>query len=278
MTMPADHAAELERQIDQWRGYLHRRRAIRAVDVAELEDHLREQVAGLTEVGLATDEAFLVAVKRMGDLDELSREFAVEHSDRLWKQLVAAPAGAAGARAGGRTDAAVALGLAGASALAIQAPGLFGVPLDLGASFYARNLGLLVLPFLAGYFAWKRRLGPAALGWLGAAFVAAAVGANLHPLVPGGSTEALTGLHLPVALWFAVGLAYAGGRWSEVAGRMDFIRFSGELLIYYALIALGGGVLTAFLVMMFRTIGIDVAPLVESWLVPCGAAGAVLVA
>src|SRR6266496_325210 len=87
----AGHAVSLEEQIDQWRSYLRRRQAIHSVDVAELEDHLREQVAGLVDAGLATDEAFLVAVKRMGNLDALSREFAREHSDRLWKQLVMAP-------------------------------------------------------------------------------------------------------------------------------------------------------------------------------------------
>src|SRR5881409_3847701 len=91
------HAVSLEEQIDQWRSYLRRRQAIHSVDVAELEDHVRKQVAVLVEAGLATDEAFLVAVKRMGNLDALSREFAREHSDRLWKQLVLgggeAPAG-----------------------------------------------------------------------------------------------------------------------------------------------------------------------------------------
>jgi hypothetical protein len=75
-----------------------------------------------------------------------------------------------------------------------------------------------------------------------------------------------------------VGVAYAGGRWGQVAGRMDFIRFSGELFIYYVLIALGGGVLTAFMAMIFQAIGIDVEPFFESWLLPCGAAGAVVVA
>ena len=89
---PSRSAGLLEEQIDQWRSYLRRRQAIHSVDVAELEDHLREQVEGLTAAGLATDEAFLVAVKRMGDLDALSREFAREHSDRLWKQLVVVPA------------------------------------------------------------------------------------------------------------------------------------------------------------------------------------------
>src|SRR5205814_9735251 len=83
-------AVSLEEQIDQWRSYLRHRQAIHSVDVAELEDHLREQIGGLMDAGLATDEAFLVAVKRMGELDDLSREFAREHSERLWKQLVSA--------------------------------------------------------------------------------------------------------------------------------------------------------------------------------------------
>jgi hypothetical protein len=96
----------LEEQIDHWRSYLRRRRAIHPVDVAELEDHLREQVARLVDAGLSADEAFLVAVKRLGDLDSLSREFAREHSDRLWKQLVAAPDGEA-PQAASRVDAVV---------------------------------------------------------------------------------------------------------------------------------------------------------------------------
>jgi hypothetical protein len=114
--------------------------------------------------------------------------------------------------------------------------------------------------------------------WLAVAFVAAAVFANAYPFAPRGNTEVLVALHLPIALWLLVGIAYAGGRWSESAGRMDFIRFSGELFIYYTLIALGGGVLTAFMAMIFQAIGIDVEPFFASWLLPFGAAGAVLIA
>src|SRR5688572_7940680 len=117
----------LEEQIDQWRSYLRRRQAIHSVDVAELEDHLREQVAVLVDAGLADDEAFLVAVKRMGDLDSLSREFALEHSERLWKQLVVAPSDSGDARGAARTDAVVAFALAVAAAAAIKVPALFGL-------------------------------------------------------------------------------------------------------------------------------------------------------
>ncbi|RIK38882.1 MAG: hypothetical protein DCC58_16065 [Chloroflexi bacterium] len=274
-TMHATHA--LEEQIDQWRTYLRRRQAIHPVDVAELEDHLREQVALLEEAGLASDEAFLVAVKRMGDLDALSREFAREHSERLWKQLVV-PAESADAVQRARTDAFVAVGLALAAAIAIKLPALFGLDLDDDAGFYARNFSFFVLPLLTGYFAWKRQLAAGTLRWLAAAFGVAGVFANIYPFVSGGSSEALTALHLPIALWAAVGIAYAGDRWDQVSGRMDFIRFSGELFIYYVLIALGGGVLMLFTAAIFQSIGIEVEPFFESWLLPCGMVGAVLVA
>lgn len=277
-----DQPVSIEEQIDQWRSYLRRRQAIHAVDVAELEDHLREQVAGLVKAGLATDEAFLVAVKRMGNLDALSREFAREHSDRLWKQLVLVSPDSGELPAPGRADTLVAFCLAVAAAVAIKVPSLFGRQLDEhrpdDIDFYARNLSLFVLPLLTGYFIWKRRLGTSTLRWLAVAFIAAGVVANIYPFASRGYTVALTALHLPIGLWLIVGVAYAGGRWREVAGRMDFIRFSGELFIYYVLIALGGGVLTAFVAMIFRAIGINVGPFIGSWLLPCGAAGAVVVA
>ena len=274
------YAVSLEEQIDQWRSYLRRRQAIHSVDVAELEDHLREQVAGLVDAGLATDEAFLVAVKRMGNLDALSREFAREHSDRLWKQLVVVPSDSTEPRARGRMDAMVAFCLAVAAGVLVKVPALFGIEIQSDQEvplFYVRNASLFVLPLLTGYFVWKRKIVASTLRWLALAFVAAGVFANVYPFAPNGFTLVLTVLHLPIALWLVVGLAYAGGRWSQVAGRMDFIRFSGELFIYYVLIALGGGVLTAFVALFFQILGMDPEQFIGSWLVPCGAAGAVVV-
>src|SRR5215213_3330948 len=109
-------AVSLEKQIDRWRTYLQRRQAIHSVDVAELEDHLREQIATLSAGGLSPDEAFLVAVRRLGALDVLSREFAREHSDRLWKQLIASPAEAGETRAAARKEMIIAFALALAAA------------------------------------------------------------------------------------------------------------------------------------------------------------------
>ena len=272
----------LEAQIGQWRSWLGRRTDVRDSDVEELEGRLRDLVGALRAAGLDADEAFLVAVKRMGGSDPVSREFAREHSARLWRRLVAdadAPQGPGAAR-----ETFVALALALAAAAAVKVPELFGYP-PIGAeggaagsgNRYLPNLGFFVLPFLACYFAWKRRLNRA--GWLGLAlvFAAAAAAVNVLPFTPGGHTWTLAALHLPIALWLAVGVAYSGGRRSDSRRRMDFVRFSGELFIYYVLMALGGGVLTAVTVGMFAAIGVDAERFATEWLLPCGAMGAVIV-
>jgi hypothetical protein len=289
MTTFADRP--LEEQIAQWRAYVSRRHTLHGTDVEELEGHLRDQLVALTETGLAGDEAFLVAVKRMGNLDALSREFARAHSERLWKQLVMAPAadGADDSTNTARTEILVVLSLAVAAALAVKLPALFGFPLSPREEvppFYFRNASLFVFPLLAVYFVWKRGLRVASSLWLAVPFATAAVIANIFPFhnpqrldnFPQGSdTHILAVLHLPIALWLAVGFAYVRGRWFDNGGRMNFVRFSGELFIYYVLIALGGIVLTAFTFMMFAAIDKNAEWFVGPWLIPCGAAGAVII-
>jgi hypothetical protein len=267
----------LEEQIAQWRAYLRRWQAVNRPDVEELEGHLRDQLAALTEAGLSGDEAFLVAVKRMGSLDALSREFARAHSERLWKQLVIAPDAEKPANTG-RAEILVVLSLAVAAALAVKVPALFGLRIDTGQeTFYFRNASLFVLPLLTIYFVWKRGSGVASGLWLALPFAAGAVFANVFPFPKKSDTEVLTILHLPIALWMAVGFAYVRGRWFADGGRMNFVRYSGELAIYYVLIALGGGVLTGFTVMMFRAIEMNPEWFIGGWLIPCGAAGAVII-
>ena len=245
----------------------------------ELEGHLREQLTALTDGGLSGDEAFLVAVKRMGSLDALSREFARAHSERLWKQLVIAP-DADEATSTTYTETLVVLALAIAAALAVKVPALFGIPLSPDAdlpAFYIRNASLFVFPLLAVYFVWKRDVGGISSAWLALPFAAGALFANVYPFRTPGDTQVLTALHLPIALWLAVGFAYVRNRWFGDGGRMDFVRFSGELAIYDVLIALGGGVFIGFTVMMFKAIDVKADWFVFGWVLPCGAAGAVIV-
>jgi hypothetical protein len=159
-------------------------------------------------------------------------------------------------------------------------PALFGFPLSPDEElppFYARNASLFVFPLLTVYFVRKRGSDVVSGLWLALPFAAGAVFANAFPFRTGSDTERLTALHLPIALWLAVGFAYVRGRWFADGGRMNFVRFSGELAIYYVLIALGGGVLIGFTAMLFTAIDMNPGWFVGGWLIPCGAAGAVII-
>jgi len=274
-----DSDRDLEQQIDEWRAYMGRRRAVHDADVEELEDHLRATVADLVTAGLRPQEAFLVAVMRMGNLDDLSREFSRVHSERLWKQLVLAEKPDAPAPGGSRRDLLVMVGCAAAAAIGIKVPELFGAELATDDDiFYPRNFGLFALVPLAAYFALRRRVGVAVIGIMVALFTLAGFGANAYPLAEDSQSIVLTVIHLPLALWLVVGLAYIGGDWRSDRKRMDFIRFTGEWLIYFVLIALGGGTLIGMTFGVFDAIGIDVGEVIEGWLLPCGAMAAVVVA
>lgn len=265
----------LEPLIAQWRSYVSRASAVNGHDAEELEAHLRDQITGLRAVGLAEDEAFLVAVKRLGEVDEISREFALEHSGRLWRQFVVPGEAEPGFRAVRFLPALI---LSLLAAIAIQVPRLAGLGPQSLMSFYLRNASLLVLPFLAWYFARRHRLTKKQVVVTAAPFLVAALTVNLYPWTAESSSEVLVGLHLPVVLWFAVAFLYMGATWRIHERRMDFVRFTGEWFIYYVLIALGGGVLLMFTAVILEPAGPEVVQSVFEWALPSGMAGAVLIA
>jgi hypothetical protein len=264
----------VESQIAEWRAYVATAAGVNGHDVDELEDHLRHQIADLNAVGLAPDEAFLVAVKRMGDLDSLSREFAREHSGRLWKQLVLRGDEEPARAASGWFEP---LAFAVAAAVVIQVARLAAGFPDEEPNWLARDASLFVLPFLAAYFARRRQLDTRRWVLIAAPFVLAALVVNIYPWDADSATEALVALHLPVMLWFAVAYPYMGGTVRSHERRMDFVRFTGEWFIYYVLIALGGGVLMGLTAGILDPTGVDVDQIAE-WVLPSGAAGAVIVA
>jgi hypothetical protein len=153
-------------------------------------------------------------------------------------------------------------------------PEAFGVD----AAVYGPNFGLVILPWLAAFLLWRRQARTALIGAVLALFALGAVAANAYPLTADSQSVILTSIHLPIALWFVVGLSYVADDLRTPRRRMDFIRFTGEWFVYYVLIALGGGVLTVFVAGTFQAIGISPEDFISQWLIPCGAAAAVVVA
>jgi len=264
-----------EQLMQQWRTAVRRNKAVDEADAAELEAHLRDAMTDLEGAGLSPDEAFLIAVRRVGTVDALTAEFAREHSDRLWKQLVVAPA--ADPRP---TSWPVMLVFAVVAAVAVQ---IARIASDLGhstpgAEWFLRDVSLFVLPVLAAYFVVVRRMPWRRVLPLAVIVAVLALAVNLFPYHGDRATELVVGIHLPVVLWFVVGVAYLGGEWRSSDRRMDFLRFTGEWIVYYALIALAGAVLVGLMEGVLSLVSPAAAENAYIWVVPSGAAGAVLVA
>jgi hypothetical protein len=266
--------ASVDALIAEWRAYVAGAPGVNGHDVDELEDHLRHQIAELNAAGLTDDEGFLIAVKRLGDVDGLSREFAREHSGRLWKQLLLSGEDTPARSTSGWLEP---FAFAVAAAVAIQIARLAADFPHEEPSWLARNAALFVLPFLAAYFARERQLDVRHWALTALPFGLAALVVNLYPWGADSDTEALVILSLPVVLWFVVAYPYMGGTIRSHERRMDFVRFTGEWFIYYVLIALGGGVLMGLTAGILEPAGIDVERVAE-WVLPSGAAGGVIVA
>lgn len=214
----------------------------------------RAVVAALRAVGLTADEAALVADHR---------------------------AARAGAPVAPATE-----GLAPAVVLAVAA-GVWVHVVRLGAGALgldddrlARNAILLVVPALVVLLGLRR--GVDGRTWLrlagGLALVALAANAVPHASDAAGTdTALLAALHLPVLGWAVVLVAHAGGHVRDAARRLEAVRFSGEVGVLVVLMALGGAVLLGVTAGLVTTVGVDAEPLAE-WVLPAGAAGAVVIA
>jgi len=273
----------LERGIAEWRGAVDRARAIEPAEADELESHLREQIDDLREAGLDPEEAFLIGVRRLGAVDAISREFARTSSGRMWKQLVAPAPDPVAGRSNGLVSALL-IGLVAAAVLQVLRITTIGSLGDPDGSLRSadplpllRNAGLIPIAAVAAWLLWHRRPGRRIVLAVATAFVALALIANLFPFGPlfggpdpSGQTALVLAIHLPVAAWLLVGLAYTADRWRSTQRRMDFVRFTGEGLVYYILIALGGWVVFLLAAAILAPVLRDFIPILAEWGVVSG--------
>ncbi|WP_404409364.1 permease prefix domain 1-containing protein [Pseudidiomarina marina] len=272
MSNSSNQPFELEQNIAQWREFVLRRAAILEEDADELESHLRDQIDALLARGLHVDEAFLVATKRIGNLEAVSKEYAEVHAGRLWRNIVWG-----GDKPSWNTDFYLALLLACCAAVLFHLPKLFGFTPETHEWVFARNFMLFCLPMLGAYYVVKHQLGQRGWYWLIGASLGIGTVINLMPWQDPSATQSLSLLHLPLFLWFLVGILYTGNWWQTDGRRMDFIRYSGEYAIYFVLLALGGAVLTALTIGMFSFIGMNIEWFAQQWLIPSGVMGAVII-
>lgn len=258
---------DLEMNIKSWCDYLRARGTLKEEDVLELENHLRDQIDDLTNGGLSEEEAFIISVKRLGSINLISEEFSKVNTENLWKHLLLDPESPEAKTRNWRHILMVILFslLAGTAA---RIPTAFGV--EIGSIVFFKNLSFYILPFIALFLTIKHGA-PSRLRWaLAGIFAFSFVVVNLYPSYEPGHTETLTAIHLPILLWLVTGIAYMGRDWKTSRARMDFLRFTGESVIYGSLLMLGLMVLMMFTVMIFQSISIDMEPFVENYFLVYG--------
>lgn len=270
--------ASVEAWLGRWRAHVQRRCADGSDAAGAAEERLRGTTAELVSRGLDPDEAFLVAVRRVSVDHAPTADYLRQNLARVWEPQGEPESDADAAKRRQLPEFVVVLALAVVAAVSVKLAGLAEAASGERAdAFYVRNAAFFTLPWLAAYFLWKRFPGRRVAVLTGIGFSVAFVLVNAYPFDMDGMTVVLSGLHMPIALWLLVGIVYTGGEWSRMGRRMDFVRFSGDLVICFVLIALGGGALTGLSVALFSSIGLDLEPFAEDWILPCGVCGAVTV-
>jgi hypothetical protein len=244
----------------------------------ELESRLRDSVKEMTARGVTVEEAFLISIRRLGDAQALSNNFAKISTENAWRQLLV-PAPEESDRRRQRLEVAIIFVLTLLAGLLGKIPALFGYGIvESHPLLYLRNAALFALPSMAIYLSWKRSLPLKFILFAGAVFAGFALLINTYPSFPPHHTEVLVAIHLPIALLLFLGVLYGDTGWRRSNVRLDYIRFAEEVFIYSVLIGLGGVVLVSVSVMMFQFVQIDIKGFTNNWLAVFGGCGILIVA
>jgi hypothetical protein len=125
--------------------------------------------------------------------------------------------------------------------------------------FYSRNISFFVFPALAAYFIQRnghrnRRLSLQ----LFILFLLFLLFINLLPDIDQSQTVILSCVHMPFVLWAMLGIAFMQQQYRQFQQRILYLKYNGELLIYTALILIGGMVLTGITMALFSAIKVDI--------------------
>ena len=124
--------------------------------------------------------------------------------------------------------------------------------------FYPRNIAFVVFPLLIAYFAWKQKANTKTLVTALVVVSVSILFINVLPKSDTSDTLILACIHLPLFLWAVLGFTYLGEDLKSSQGRMDFLRYNGDLVVMTAIILIAGGLMAGITLGLFRLIEIQV--------------------
>lgn len=136
--------------------------------------------------------------------------------------------------------------------------------------FYQRNLSFIFFPLLMGYFiwkkdqAWKNIIVPAFIISIGVIYI------NFLPNNLASQTNQLAFFHLPIMIWLLLGFTFLGSKVNGFNNGVQYIRFTGDLMVMCAVILLSGFLFMAMTMGLFKLIGIDTVYLVQHYVLVWG--------
>ena len=154
-------------------------------------------------------------------------------------------------------------------------PVIFSIDEDV---FYPRNIGFLAFPFVTAYFVWKNKLSQKTIGIITAVLAVSAVYINLLPGNDSTDTFVLACIHLPLLLWAILGYSFTGAQFSNLPGRLAFLRFNGDAVVMGGLLLLAGLILSGITIGLFSLIGLSIEEFYFEYIAVFGLAAAPLVA
>ncbi len=269
---------DLKQSMQSWSDHLRTQGHFKETDIIELENHLQDEIADLIAVGLSDEEAFLISVKRFGNAHSVSREYSKIYSEQLWKQWTSEtePTKIPGEN---QRNIILVILFSFLSGTFFKLPAFWGYTFGdpQYQLFYFVNLSFFILPFIALFFLLKNKTNLKMIAIILGIFAASAFLVNIYPSYSPDNTKLLTALHLPLFLWLITGVAYIKSDWRNSQERMNFIRFSGESVIYGTLIFCGLIVLAMFTQAIFFAIQIDASWFIENYLIIYGASAVAMI-
>jgi hypothetical protein len=127
--------------------------------------------------------------------------------------------------------------------------------------YYPRYSVIFVLTGISAYFLFKIPVSKKIIIAVISAITAIILLSGLFPFPDKSDTFILSCMHFPLVSWSIFGFAFTGDQWKLSSKRIDFLRFNGELIIFTAIILLGGMVLTGLTLALFNLIDIKI----EQW-------------
>ncbi len=134
-------------------------------------------------------------------------------------------------------------------------PAIFTIDEEL---FYSRNVGFILFPVLAVYFAWKNKLSTGRIAVIAGSILIGLVFINALPHSSKSDTLILSCMHVVLFLWAILGFAFVGAAGNTGERRLAYLKYNGDLVVMTTLIMIAAGIMTGITIGLFALIGINI--------------------